>query len=198
MFKKRRDTKTDEDFMLAFKAGDAAAFGELYTRYDRQVLGYLARQMRSSSIEAQDIAQEVWLALSKASTSYTYTGAASFRTYLFTIVHNKCISFYRKESQGRFTPPIDDNENPYIKEEIDQFSTPEQQLLQEEQRNLLDKALQVLAAHHREILLYRYMEEFSVPEIAEIMAIPLEQAKSRLRYAKKALQTVLEQYEQES
>ena len=195
------DHDSDEALMLAYKAGNFSAFELLYRRYDRQIYGLLMRQTGFKTADVDEIAQETWLALSRHSQNYQVT--ASFRTYFYTIVHNKFNDFYRRQQRQHQSSHLNFDE---YQQELQQHShlvsmewhdhaNPEHAVFQQQKQFLLQKALQALASHHREIILHRYQNELTVPEIALHMQIPLERAKSKLRYAKKALQELLIKYE---
>lgn len=177
---KKEGCQTDEELMLLYKGGHFTSFETLYRRYDQQILGFLIRQTNYRKQDAIEIAQEVWLALIR--TSQTYEIKSTFRTYIFTIVHNKYIDFYRKNrSHSEFF---------LFQEDLDtvgsDVSGVEESFIRTEEVQSIDYILQSLADHHREILVYRYVEDLTVPEIAIILQIPLERAKSKLRYAKAA------------
>src|SRR6266571_1446748 len=83
---------SDEELMLAYAAGDAAAFDALYLRHKGGVYRYLARQCRQSGI-ADELFQDVWMNLIRARASYAPT--AKFTTWLYRLAHNRLIDHYR-------------------------------------------------------------------------------------------------------
>src|ERR1700693_3877138 len=89
---------SDEDLMLAYAAGDAAAFDALYSRHKGGVYRYLLRQCRQPGI-ADELFQDVWMNLIRARASYAPT--AKFTTWLYRLPHNPLIGHYR--SSGDFT-----------------------------------------------------------------------------------------------
>ncbi len=195
------DHDSDEALMLAYKAGNFSAFELLYQRYDRQIYGLLMRKTGFKTADVEEIAQETWLALSRYSQNYQVT--ASFRTYFYTIVHNKFNDFYRRQQRQHQSSHLNFDEyqqelqhNMLADHEgCNDHANPEHAVFYQEKQQLLEKALKALASHHREIIFHRYQSELTMPEIALHMQIPLERAKSKLRYAKKALQELLIKYE---
>ncbi len=53
---------SDEDLMLAYAAGDAAAFDMLYARHKGGVYRYLLRQCRESGV-VDELFQDIWMNL---------------------------------------------------------------------------------------------------------------------------------------
>jgi RNA polymerase sigma factor (sigma-70 family) len=90
---------TDEDLMLRYRDGDAAAFEVLYGRHKGGVFRYMLRQCSARGI-AEELFQEVWMNLIKSRASYSVQ--ARFSTYIYSIAHNRLIDHYRET--GREVP----------------------------------------------------------------------------------------------
>ena len=71
------------------------------------------------------------------------------------------------------------------------LDTPESALLARVDHELLQSALEQLAAHYREVVLLCDVEEMSYQEIAETLGIPIGTVMSRLSRARKALRDLL-------
>jgi RNA polymerase sigma-70 factor (ECF subfamily) len=78
--------------MLAYGAGDAAAFDALYARHRGGVYRYLLRQCRHRSV-ADELFQDVWMNLIRARAAYAPT--AKFTTWLYRLAHNRLIDHHR-------------------------------------------------------------------------------------------------------
>src|SRR5438874_12445107 len=89
---------SDEDLMLAYAAGDAAAFDVLYGRHKGGVYRYLLRQCRQG-VAVDELFQDVWMNLIRARASYV--PSAKFTTYLYRLAHNRLIDHYRASGQVR-------------------------------------------------------------------------------------------------
>src|SRR5688572_15497292 len=72
--------KNDETLMLSYRAGDVAAFDELYRRHRGGLYRYLLRQSRDAAL-ASEMFQDVWVNLVRARAGYEPT--AKFATYLY-------------------------------------------------------------------------------------------------------------------
>ena len=84
--------ETDENLMLRFGRGEAAAFELLYRRHESRVFRYLHRNLRNEA-GANDLMQEVWFAVVRNAADYQPT--AKFTTWLFTIAHNRMVDMIR-------------------------------------------------------------------------------------------------------
>jgi len=82
--------------MLRVKRGDRAAFTELVEQYKQPVMNFVFRSLRDE-IEAEDLAQNVFLQVYKSRARYERT--AKFSTWLFTIARNLCLNEIRRRSR---------------------------------------------------------------------------------------------------
>src|ERR1019366_4734425 len=78
----------DAVLMLRVKRGDRAAFAGLVDKYKQPVMNFIYRSLRDE-IEAEDLAQNVFLQVYKSRSRYRRT--AKFSTWLFTIARNLCL-----------------------------------------------------------------------------------------------------------
>jgi DNA-directed RNA polymerase specialized sigma24 family protein len=83
---------SDESLMLRFAAGDIAAFDALYARHELGVWRYVFRSVRVQAV-ADDLLQDVWFAVARSAP--TYTVSARFKTWLFTMAHNRLVDYFR-------------------------------------------------------------------------------------------------------
>src|SRR5882724_9400732 len=81
------NTEEDDEALVGrYARGDAAAFDQLYRRYELPVWRYLERNMRSQAA-SDDLLQEIWFALARNAASLE--SAARFRTQLLTLAHDR-------------------------------------------------------------------------------------------------------------
>jgi RNA polymerase sigma-70 factor, ECF subfamily len=78
---------TDEELMLGYRDGDAAAFDALYRRYERPLFDFIHRLVPNSA-DTESLFQETFLRLVRAKDGYRAT--AQFKTWLFQIAVNLC------------------------------------------------------------------------------------------------------------
>lgn len=83
---------TDRELIAQFQAGDEAGFTVLYRRHNSQVR-VIANRFLRNSVDAEDVAQEVWFRVSKA--LLRYKPQAKFTTWLYIITRNTSINWLR-------------------------------------------------------------------------------------------------------
>jgi RNA polymerase sigma-70 factor (ECF subfamily) len=186
------DADTDEDLMLRYRDGDAAAFEVLYARHKGGVFRYMLRQCSERGV-AEELFQEVWMNLIKARASYSVQ--ARFSTYIYSIAHNRLIDHYR--ATGREVPLSYQQEN----DDEDFFTSlatadnhqPDSLLTAKQGATEFLRLLDSLPASQREAFLLHEEADMSIEEIAVATNVNAETAKSRLRYALNKLRVGLQE-----
>ena len=79
--------RTDEELMLRYRDGDAAAFETLYRRYERPLFDFIYRLVPDST-DTESLFQETFFRVVRAKRKYRAT--AQFKTWLFQIAVNLC------------------------------------------------------------------------------------------------------------
>lgn len=174
----------DETLMLAYAAGDASAFEQLYARHRGPLYRFLLRHLRDAAL-ADEFFQDTWQRVITARASWK--PEAAFGTWLYRIAHNRLNDHWRA-SKHRPAAPHDAEERTARMPDPD---TPERQLSEFEQRRRLQLAMDELPPEQREVLLLRLEQELTLEEIGEITGVGRETVKSRLRYAMDRLRTRL-------
>ncbi len=170
---------SDEQLMLKYRDGDAAAFEILYLRHKGPLFRYLRRQCGNAAT-CEELFQDVWMKIIQARERYTVQ--AKFTTYLYHIAHNRLIDFYRRNSKG--LPASYDQEPPDMDSlPADDGREPERQAHNEKTLEQLERLVDELPEAQREAFLMREQAGMSLDEIAEATGVNRETAKSRLRYA---------------
>ena len=170
---------SDEFLMLAWVAGDAAAFEQLYARHRLKLYRYLLRQLRDNAL-ADELFQDVWQRVIAARAGWSLQSAESgFATWLYTIAHHRLGDHWRS-LKHRPASPADADERLARLADAD---TPERVLSQFERRRQLQLALDDLPGEQREVLLLRLEQELTLEEIGAVTGVGRETVKSRLRYA---------------
>ncbi len=163
----------DEALMLEFQRGSREAFDELYARYRQPLYGFFRRRL-DGDMRAEDLAQDVFMAVIRG--SERYEPRALFRTYLYGIALNLLAAERRKHRQ---TAPL------VSEPEATSAGTPDRDLW-------LRQALKKLDRNDREILMLREYEQLSYAEIAELLRVPLNTVRSRLFRARVTLKNHLQ------
>ena len=167
---------SDEALMLAYAAGDAASFEQLYARHRSKLYRYLLRQLRDNAL-ADELFQDVWQRVISAREGWKPD--AGFATWLYTIAHHRLGDHWRSLKHRPATPMDADERTARVADP----DTPERVLSEFERRRQLQLALDDLPEEQREVLLLRLEQELTLEEIGEITGVGRETVKSRLRYA---------------
>ena len=170
--------------MLAYAAGDMAAFERLYARHRTRLYRFLLRQLREPAL-ADECFQDVWQRVIAARAGWK--PEAAFSTWLYRIAHNRLTDHWRA-LKHRPAAPADGDERAA---RIPDPDTPERNLSEFEQRRRLQLAMAELPEDQREVLELRLQQELSLEEIGQITGVGRETVKSRLRYAMDKLRTRL-------
>jgi RNA polymerase sigma-70 factor (ECF subfamily) len=173
--------QSDEDLMLAYAAGDAAAFDALYARHKGGVYRYFLRQCRQGGV-ADELFQDVWMNLIRARESYA--PSAKFTTWLYRLAHNRLIDHYR--ASGHLTlVSADDEAHEEVVAAIPaaQGDEPQRRAENRELSERLRGAVAALPPAQRDAFLLQHEGGLSLAEIAELTGVGAETVKSRLRYA---------------
>jgi RNA polymerase sigma-70 factor (ECF subfamily) len=164
---------SDEALMLQFRRGSREAFDELFARYRQTLYGYFRRRL-SSAARAEELAQDTFLAVLRATARYE--PRASVRSYLFGIAWNLLSGERRKAGGGSW---------PDAAVETAAADSPESAIW-------VRQALARLDPEEREILMLREYEQLSYDEIAALLRVPVNTVRSRLFRARMALREFLE------
>lgn len=188
----------DEALMLEHGQGSEEAYAVLVHRHQRGVLNYTFRMVQNRHI-AEELTQEVFLALVKNAKRYTPT--AKFTTYLYTIASN----IVSKEWARRKRRPKFFSISSWWNQEDDESFNPMDHI-GDERANVLaafqrgeiseavNEALRHLPEHQRETFVLRRFQDLSYEEISEVLEVPVGTIKSRIVRAERALRPYLEKY----
>jgi RNA polymerase sigma-70 factor (ECF subfamily) len=97
---------------------------------------------------------------------------------------NVSISHRRRK---RTQVSIEESREATGEEPLDLGAPPDERLEQTERREKLQRAMNMLTAEHRSIIVLRHMEDFSYEEMAEILDMPVGTVRSRLHRARAQL-----------
>jgi len=165
---------SSETLMLAYAAGDMNAFTQLYKIHKGPLFRFLLRQGMISS-RAEEMFQEIWLKVIKASANYQTT--ARFQTWLYSIARNHLIDEYRRDGKADIIEFVDEqveNTHSSSAEDYIDYSRQHQKLL---------TSITELPFEQRQAFLLRFEAGMNSESIAKVTGTNLETAKSRVRYA---------------
>jgi RNA polymerase sigma-70 factor (ECF subfamily) len=144
---------------------------------------------------AMEVSQKTFISMCKNLQSLQDT--ARFKSWLYKIAVNYCREEVRKKKGSRSLSfdlvwNRDAEDSPNWESSAQRFDNPERQLQQLELSDILQKALLELNEEQREIVIMKEYEGLKFREIAEILNISENTAKSRMYYGLDGLKRILE------
>ena len=161
------DDQSDLQLVEAINGGDKDAFDFLYYRHRDWVMR-LALRFTGHHDDALDVLQETFAYLVRKFPGFQLTSALT--TFLYPAVKNLSIAARKK----RLRSTGGDEELALIAEPVRKDVAG---------RDELSLSLAALSDAHREILLMRFVDDMTQPEIAAALELPLGTVKSRLHHA---------------
>jgi RNA polymerase sigma-70 factor, ECF subfamily len=164
----------DREVILAIQQGDTNALGIIYSRYGA-IVYRLALRMLQLPNEAEDLTQEVFVALWKGIEKYD-ANRGTLSTYLMTITRSRSLNrIQQRKSQQNL-------QQKYARVTTEeQISTAMEFATNTELTSRVNTALSNISADRRKILELAYYGGKSQSEIASLLAIPLGTVKTRSR-----------------
>lgn len=148
-----------ERLIRASIKGDVDAFGQLYVFYADYVYRYFFYRVRQDS-EAQDLTSQVFFNAWKAIGRYRQENVP-FLVWLYTIARNLLTNYRRSAREYvELAEHIADHNN---------AANPVSSLLQRTEREELVKAFEQLTDEQQQVIYYRFVENWSHPEVARVM-----------------------------
>src|SRR5438128_1532134 len=173
----------DARLVARFQRGDEEAFDELVERHRRRVYSLVCRL--ASPAEADDLAQEVFIAAYKALPGFR--GESAFSTWIYRIAVHVCSHHLRKRRLD--TQDLDEQFQDY-----DRDHDPERSAMSGELQRHVRDAIGQLPYKLRLVVILRDLHGLSYDEIAHVVGCPIGTVRSRLHYATQRLETVLRPY----
>jgi len=177
---------SDEELMQRFAREDHRAFELLLDRYRQPLFGFLFRYLGRHD-KAEDVFQDVFLEVIRARRRYRF--GLKFSAWLFSIARNRAVDRLRRDALREMVPL----EDPVVSEGSEGNGPggsmacaqpdPEHVAMGRELERALDVALEKLPDEQREVLWLKETSGLTLPEVARILRISENTAKSRLRYA---------------
>jgi RNA polymerase sigma-70 factor (ECF subfamily) len=174
----------DAALVHAFKSGEASAFERIMRRYNQRLFR-VARYILRNDADAEDAVQEAWLR------AFTHMDrlqdAHRLGGWLSRIAANEALDRLRRRG-----PDYPENAETLMERHrapgaASRLPTPDAEQRRHEARNFIEQAVDRLPENFRTVFVLRAIEELSIAETAQILAIPPETVKTRLHRANKAL-----------
>lgn len=197
----------DDQLLRAFAEGDGRAFERLYARHEQALYRFVRRLLgQAAAGQVDEVFQDTWMRAIEACASWQPQGA-TFRTWLFTIAHHRAIDCLRKcgreisfecddEDRDGGTP-FEPSSAPWSQWPAAPSATggnaDDRLFWRRAGQRLLD-CLEGLPLPQKTAFLLHHDDGLPVEEMARVLEVGFETAKTRLRYAMAKLRTCMGAY----
>lgn len=191
------DATAEAVLVERLRGGDGAALETLMERYASRVYR-VARGITRTDADAEEVVQDVFLTLARKIDRFE--GRAALGTWIYRVATNAAL-LKRRGKRAQLEVSLEEH-LPTFKEDghrdgersyllADWSQNPAAELLNDEARAVLSRAIDQLPQPYRAVLVLRDVEELSNEEAAEILGESVASIKSRLHRARMALREQL-------
>jgi len=174
-----------EALVREVKDGSHDAFSELYDIFIDSIYRYVFYRVKNE--DAEDLTETVFLKVWENIRSYKEKKDTYFSSWIFRIAHNAVVDYYRA-SKDRTVEEIDVS-IPDMNREHNPLRKIERHLDQE----VLRSALNRLKKGYQDVLIYKFINDLSNAEIAEVLG----QSEGSIRILQfRALKALKQEFEQ--
>ncbi|MBD3282248.1 MAG: sigma-70 family RNA polymerase sigma factor [Candidatus Portnoybacteria bacterium] len=155
--------QVDKEKELLSKAisGDKESFGQLYDFYAPRIFRYIRLKVGSQAL-AEDLTSEsflrMWNFMQKEGTEIE----ESFKALLYKIAKNLIADYYKRKSSHEVL--LDDDFKEFLLQE-----PAKDEIKSKESAEEIHKALVLIKEDYQNVIIWYYVDELSVSEIAELM-----------------------------
>jgi RNA polymerase sigma-70 factor, ECF subfamily len=162
-------------------------FNDLYKKYHHDLFNFLFYMVHNRE-QAEDLVQEVYIRVLKS--FQHFKGESSEKTWLFAIARNVAIDSFRKQKgwKERMQDKFDFQELQLR----DGGLLPEEMAFQKEETQLIDRCLEKCSIDHRSVIIFRYIQELSISETAQVLGWKESKVKTTQHRAIKQLRFHME------
>ncbi|TNE45110.1 MAG: sigma-70 family RNA polymerase sigma factor [Deltaproteobacteria bacterium] len=157
-------------------------FRQWVQEYTRDVYRYYQCNLRLSPELAEELTHKTFVAVWTSMSNFEER--SSPKTWILSIARNIGKKAFRTQQRQQMSSEVRQT----MKEETAGWSTlhynPEDLLEEKQNRELLWDIIDSLSEKKREIFKLRYIQQFTIDELVELLGEPRETVRSRLRYAR--------------
>ncbi len=179
---------SDEELVLRCQEDDHAAFTVLVDRYKDRIHRLVRRMVGGADDE--DLTQEVFIKVYRAIPGFR--GGSTFKTWIYKIAHNLCVSELRKKGRRGEHLSIEEEGDEKIHRLLpDARHGLEDEIEKRDLSQSIRRLMERLPPQYRTALTLFYLENAKYEEISEIMGIPLGTVKTHIHRARLRLRDLL-------
>jgi RNA polymerase sigma-70 factor (ECF subfamily) len=183
----------DAALVARAQGGDTGAFDTLVERYADKVHRLTYKVLRHEE-DAEDALQDAFLSAYR--NLPRFKGESTFSTWLYRVAMNAALMRLRKRREGMVSieQPSDREDSRVTLQLADWAKTPPDAVVNDELRQALERAVDLLPEELSKVFLLREVEGLSNGEVADILELSIPAVKSRLHRARVALRDSLNRY----
>lgn len=180
------ESPDDRELVDRLRRCDIAAFDEIFERFRARLFSFLLRISRRRDV-AEDLLQETWIRL--ATRAETLREGTNLQAWLFTVARNLYLSHRRSARTG----------TRWIKELLTRSSESlsnekaYEAVALDETEMALERALERLPVHYREVLLLVAVEEMTCSQGAQVCSLDPRTFRKRLSRGRRMLASILDE-----
>jgi RNA polymerase sigma-70 factor (ECF subfamily) len=175
---------SDAELLRQVRAGTASAFAELYRRHQGPLYRFALLRCGSPDTAA-DVVQEAFMGLLTERFRFDPL-RGQLQHFLFGVARNLILKI--EESRQRQVALPDSGEDDEAELELaDEAAGPLARLLENEAAEEVRRALALLPAHYRDVVILYEMHDLAYAEIAQVCQVDIGTVRSRLSRARTAL-----------
>jgi RNA polymerase sigma-70 factor (ECF subfamily) len=177
----------DSDLVRRARGGDEDAFSELFRRHSESVFRLVVSILgRGHEGEAEEVTQEVFLRVHRS--LHSFRGDAKFSSWIYRIAFNQGLNAKTRARHRK--PHLDETA---LAETPSAEPGPEAALQTARRDRALIEAIQTLPEVYQSALHLYYWMDAGVAEVAELLDVPENTAKSYLHRARHLLDAMLKE-----
>ncbi len=199
-FSEPKEAKAEEEQLVKdLQAGKTESFERLATLFQKKIYA-LSFNLTRNAMDSEDVTQEVLLTLFKK--IHTFQGKSAFSSWVYRITLNATYMKLRSRKKDQnisieeLLPSF--NGSGFQQEKIQDWSENTESLLfDNETRETIQKAVDLLPEKEKIVFLLRDVEGLSTEKVGEILELTVPAVKSRLHRARLFLRKKLANYFEE-
>lgn len=178
----------EKEILKRIKNGDNEAFGELYDFYAPKVYRFVRLKVDSQET-AQDLTSESFLRIWQYLQEQRKI-RERFQALLYKIARNLVIDFYRTKSVREIL--IEDSLEEFSNINIENEEASDELVIRREEMTEVKKALIQINPNYQDVVVWYYLDELSISEIADILDKNEGTVRVLIHRAVKSLREIME------
>lgn len=188
IFKRNTTNIRERELVQKILSGDEQALRSFYSDYKDRIFTFIDVKI-SDRKDAEEVYSDTFIASIEALRDFTFS--CGLLTFLYGIAKRKVVDYYRR----RKIEDILFSRLGNAASLVSHLLTPEQEYSRTEAREVIEGVLRSLAPRYERVLRFKYIEGFSVKEIARKLSETAKQSEATLFRARRAFAAVYTQWE---